>query len=510
VETNKKLRHKQGNEQREQREQHEQKEAMDQGDSSNEVRESPPIDEPQNVKEAAPGAPIVRSSTPRPFASGSAIPPSQLPSSTPPHSLYREPSSVSAFPAKPPSAPPLPEEPVEYIEVGENANEVSTPLPKRPASVLRETQEFVWLFEYGLEMDSSLLNTPERLDGLALLYGPAVLKGYRTVFGKYMHIKGSRTLVTIVSDQRPDAEVWGVLYRIPQRVTEESGEEPSLLDTIHLSPQNVLQARQVVVHEIYRNRELPCVTYGSSNESLQDLQPLVTQDDLDVFVQRLTTIAREQKLPDFYIKQLAASMIPTTKTENVPNKTQRVTSESPVALAASVERVEQNTEPLSLPIEKLEKQSTSPLINPVRRLPLRTYPNRWLGVFALYLFCLLLVVLAFAVLQGMGIADGILNEKFVLLNVPWLVLVYGLVGGCVSSIVTLGRSSQEIDPPGFVLITWFTRPFIGAVLAIFAYLLLSSGLFASAEGVGGRHEALLLLVGALAGLCEGWLFLRKG
>src|SRR5437764_9292513 len=45
-----------------------------------------------------------------------------------------------------------------------------------------DAQEFLWLFEYGFEMDLPLLNSPERLDGLALLYGSAVLKGYRIVF----------------------------------------------------------------------------------------------------------------------------------------------------------------------------------------------------------------------------------------------------------------------------------------------------------------------------------------
>src|SRR5215813_2622861 len=49
------------------------------------------------------------------------------------------------------------------------------PLPGKP-------NEFIWLFEYGLEMDATFLNDRKRLNGSAHLYGPAVLKGYRISF----------------------------------------------------------------------------------------------------------------------------------------------------------------------------------------------------------------------------------------------------------------------------------------------------------------------------------------
>jgi len=127
--------------------------------------------------------------------------------------------------------------------------------------------------------------------------------------------------------------------------------------------------------------------------------------------------------------------------------------------------------------------------------------------FAIYLLCLLLLVLVLAVVQGMGVIGNVLMPDVVLLGVPWMVLVYGLLAGCVSCLVTLGRF-QHINPPVFVLITWYARPFAAAVLALFAYLMLNSGLLLT-EGGMARHQGLALVVGAVAGLCEGWLFLRR-
>lgn len=127
--------------------------------------------------------------------------------------------------------------------------------------------------------------------------------------------------------------------------------------------------------------------------------------------------------------------------------------------------------------------------------------------FAIYLLCLLLVVLVFAVVQGVGAISYVLAPAVALLGVPWMVLVYGLLAGCVSCLVTLGRY-QHLNPPVFVLITWYARPFAAVVLALFAYLLLNSGLLL-AEGGMARHQGFALVVGAIAGLCEGWLFLRR-
>jgi len=73
--------------------------------------------------------------------------------------------------------------------------------------------------------------------------------------------------------------------------------------------------------------------------------------------------------------------------------------------------------------------------------------------------------------------------------------------------MTLGRPTR-LTLPGFVILTWFARPYLGAVLAALAYLALSSGLFVISV-VPEQRYALFSVVGAVAGLCEGWLFFRQ-
>jgi hypothetical protein len=133
--------------------------------------------------------------------------------------------------------------------------------------------------------------------------------------------------------------------------------------------------------------------------------------------------------------------------------------------------------------------------------------NPWLAAFAVYLLLLLLAVLTFAVLQAGGLAHSFLTTSFTPLGVPWLVLVYGLLGGCVSCLIGLGRV-RMYNPPVFIVLTWFTRPYIGLVLAMFVYLLLNSGLF-SLVGSPEQRTTWFLLSGGLAGMCEGWLFFRR-
>jgi hypothetical protein len=133
--------------------------------------------------------------------------------------------------------------------------------------------------------------------------------------------------------------------------------------------------------------------------------------------------------------------------------------------------------------------------------------SRWLTFFAIYLLVIFALTLIFALLPGLSFANRFLTIQFLPLGVPWQVMVYGLMGGCISCLITLGRSRSD-NPPLFVMITWFTRPYIGIVLAILAYLFLTSGLFFFGE-VTGRHNAAFLLVGALAGLGEGLIFIKR-
>lgn len=183
-----------------------------------------------SCEEVAPGAPIVRSSTPRPLSFG------LFGSNTDQSQTTHQPGhdTISVFPMEAPAAPPLPE------ECGENERSAeetacaleATPLPGRSELAEELSAEFLWLFEYGLEMDSAILNSSERLDGLALLYGPAVLKGYELTF-EVISSRGGQGVASILPSRKREAEVWGVLYRVPRRLTAQLDNEPALLDKIH-------------------------------------------------------------------------------------------------------------------------------------------------------------------------------------------------------------------------------------------------------------------------------------
>lgn len=527
-------------------------EKNEKGVSSSQSRDRKKLEE----EEVAPGVPIVRSNTPRPLSYEMMISSGGQYQGTQPHDAV----SALSFPAKAPSAPPLPEE-LGDRDLEENiAATTSFPLTEHP-HVSDETQEFIWLFEYGLEMDATILNSPERLDGSALLYGPAVLKGYTLALGaQRIHGSTGPTIVAIRPCSEPDAEVWGILYRIPQRLSELNGNDPSLLDTIHaaIMPQKFFKGVPVVVYETYREREITSVTYVATDIAYQQLRFVNVEQGKadDAFMQRLASIARKQRLPESYINGLLGegdqlNSDPLSSEQFVDHRSMRVSSmnsmsekstihhsplgqyesrssqvagahsshiaevrsaqmgqammsATPIGIEPSMHD-EHNTEPLPafaerhLPSANLVPRSF--VVQPSR------YTYRWLVAFAIYLVTLLLIALIFAIVQGLGFGNDVLNNRFAPLGVPWMVMMYGLLGGCISSIVTLGRLRMDA-PPTFIIITWFTRPFIGAILAILSYVLLTSGLFIWSENISS-NPAFFSLAGALAGLCEGWIFFRR-
>jgi len=348
------------------------------------------------------------------------------------------------------------------------------PLPSRP----EPPNEFIWLFEYGLEMDAAFLNDRERLNGSAHLYGPAVLKGYRISFG----VVGSSTgqvVATIQPDTEYGAAVWGVLYRIPRRLIESPGDELPPLDKIHSAP--YFEPLDVVVYEPYRKRELVCITYIASALARQQFHLLPPeQQGIDAwYAKHLLESARRHKLPGEYLQELLIRTA--TKGETRPTP------------------LEQNTEPLAVVIGKTDAQPSTKTISST---PALAHRNRWSMAFAVYLLLLLLAALSLAVIQEVS---PIFTAHFTPLGVPWIVLLYGLLGGCISCIVMLGRQ-RAANFPAFVVVAWFARPYIGALLAALAYLLLNSGIFALPGNAG---HALFSLMGALAGLCEGWVFYRR-
>jgi len=116
-------------------------------------------------------------------------------------------------------------------------------------------------------------------------------------------------------------------------------------------------------------------------------------------------------------------------------------------------------------------------------------------------------------MQALGFWGQVFTSSFMPLGAPWYVLLYGLLGGCISGMTSLGRLParrlQPVKPlPGFVVITWFTRPYLGALLAALSYFLLTSGLFLLSI-VPSERYAVYAVAGAIAGLCEGRIFFRQ-
>src|SRR5258708_25265084 len=95
------------------------------------------------------------------------------------------------------------------------------PLPARPES----PNEFIWLFEYGLEMDAAFLNDRERLNSSAHLYGPARLEGYRISLNAVASSTG-QVAATILPGREYAAAVCGVLDRTPLRLSASPGDAP--------------------------------------------------------------------------------------------------------------------------------------------------------------------------------------------------------------------------------------------------------------------------------------------
>jgi len=444
--------------------------------------------------EVAPGAPIVRSSTPRPLSFGLFGPNTSQSQATqqPGH------DTTSVFPIEAPSAPPLPEECGESEQGGGETPGAleATPLPGRSEPAEELPGEFLWLFEYGLEMDSAILNSSERLDGLALLYGPAVLKGYELTFDVISSRDGPG-VASILPSRKREAEVWGILYRVPRRLTARLDNESALLDRIHSAapPDGLFERLSVIVHEAYRGREITCITYIASATARNQFHLLPRDRQIidPIYAQRLLETARKQKLPGDYLHELRGLIAPLESVQ--PAKTA-----VPVAPGTAVE---QNTEPLPVFFDERRTLAAAP---GVRRAPSQPR-NTGMVIFALYLVCSLLTVFTFAILQGLGVASNLFAGGFAPLDIPLFVLVYGLIGGCLSCIVSLGRHRPG-NLPNFVLITWFTRPWIGSILAVLAYLLLNSGLFVLTANVE-QHHTLYSLLAVLAGACESRLFYRR-
>ena len=406
--------------------------------------------------------------------------------------------SGAPFPATAPVAPPVPED---LDEPGTDKIQAveSTPPPRssRAEVQIDKLSEFIWLFEYGLEMDESLLNDPDRLDGAALPYGPAVLKGYQLSFQLPRH-HSQQMYITIVPTNERGAEIWGVLYRVPRRCAERREDEPSQLDVLHnaLPPETLFEPLHLIVREQQRDREIACLTYIASESARQQFLPLSqipAGTTTAASIEHFLGTARHQAFPDHYLQRLDLALA----SADHQNTADALLEEEP--------HLERHTEELPR-VQASSQKRGEPEYEEDEPLPAPLAKGRWMMAFAIYLVVLFPLVLTLAVLQGLGFGGRVFTSAFMPLGVPWFVLVYGLLGGCVSCIISLGQR-HTIRLPSFVLITWFTRPLIGSVLAALVFQMLNSGVFAL--GTGGGHDALFSLIGVLAGLCEGWIFYRR-
>jgi hypothetical protein len=455
-----------------------------------------------------PGAPIVRASTPRPLPFNLLSAKTELPL------LPSAPSA--AFPTEVPIAPPLPEEEGACTGGGsmpssrQEAPQIPRPNPELAPRPL--ASEFIWLFEYALDMDPVYLNRPERLDGSAFAYGPAVLNGYRLVFDGLDIRTGQVVASLLATPGQPEAQVWGILYRIPRRFKQGINGAIPLLDKVHLAETFV--PVEVQVREAYRQREITCITYVASEATRQQVHQLSSARCVPEpsYLRRLLQISRRQKLPASYLQTLEELLPPNVPT-TAPPITPPEQNTDPLPLLASVRELHtREVEPWGVKAPSMKTRRGESSESNTRPFPWKTpYPShieRWLMVFALYLSLLLLGTLTLAIFQGLGLWSQVFTASFAPLGIPWYVLLYGLLGGCISCIILLNRPCSSY-PPTFVLLTWFMRPFLGAVLGAFAYLLLNSGIILISAQSGQRF-ILGSLVGLLAGLFEGWLLLRKG
>jgi hypothetical protein len=521
----------------------EQRYQLDDGSQHNLARSPEDGENQQKVEEMFPGIPIVRGNTPRPLSFQTMI------SSNGQFERLARSESFPAFPDQAPQAPPLPEEPDEHEEDAVIAPPDSVLSPELSDAIPLSQQtdfaeyDFILLFEYGLEMDTDILNSPERLHGLALPYGTGVLSGYKIKFGA-QYIRGSTgpTIVAIEPCADADAQVWGVLYSIPRSLSEPNGTEPSLLDTIHaaIPPQSFFEGVQVIIREIQHDRDVTSLVYVATETAHQQLRlvPVEQWSGDSPFAQRLASIARKQELPEQAIHQYEAlsslplqsedseELLPAAASANgaisaIPARTAQQNTE--LFPSASARTHQQNTEPVpaALPGPGAYQRNMEPPSTPGERSLLTkndvqhsfssqidSSTNRWLVIFSLYLVCLLLIALTFAALESMRPDYELVNRQFAPLGVPWLVLMYGLLGGCVSCIVTLGRF-RATSTPIFIIISWFTRPFVGAMLAVLAYLLLICGIFSFSGNANDQHLPLFLLAGAVAGFGESRVFFIK-
>ena len=157
----------------------------------------------------------------------------------------------------------------------------------RGARLCGRPAEEVWYFAYGANMDDSTFRVRRGIQALDHRSGP--IKGYRLRFNLDGRPKGRSAPANLHTD--PDAEVWGVLYRITRR-------DLMRLDLTEGVPGRGYRHVEIEAEDV-DGRVVPVITYIAQGK----------QVDGNPSLRYLTLIrngARAHGLPGSYIRFLEA------------------------------------------------------------------------------------------------------------------------------------------------------------------------------------------------------------
>lgn len=155
----------------------------------------------------------------------------------------------------------------------------------RGTRLLGRPQDEIWYFAYGANMDDSTLRVRRGIEPLDCRSGS--IKGYRLRFNLDGHPRGRSAPANLYPD--PDAEVWGVLYRITRR-------DLIGLDATEGVPGRGYRHVQVAAED-RSGRTVRAVTYMAQGKEI-DGQPSLR------YITLLRDGARAHGLPEVHIRFL--------------------------------------------------------------------------------------------------------------------------------------------------------------------------------------------------------------